>query len=121
MMRCSRTFRQRLKTPISRAKPRVVPAEIALNIGEPHNPYNKTLERILDDVSKGNPQMREWFRNNFEMPFDFAKGNYARGVATQFDEYFDAMKKSKIKLGSKGKRCGHVVRRGAEVAADRRR
>ena len=82
-------------------KPRVVPAEIALNIGEPHNPYNKTLERILDDVSKGNPQMREWFRNNFEMPFDFAKGNYARGVATQFDEYFDAMKKSKIKLGSK--------------------
>ena len=82
-------------------KSRIVPAEIALNIGEPHNPYNKTLERILDDVSKGNPQMREWFRKNFEMPFDFAKGNYARGVATQFDEYFDAMKKSKIKLGSK--------------------
>ena len=77
--------------------------EIAPEIkGNFNNGFNSMLDitRVLDKVSDGNAEVREFFKKSLELPMREAKDSYVKGMRSQWDAIADLVEKTGIKAGT---------------------
>lgn len=70
--------------------------------GNFNNGFNSMLDitRVLDKVSDGNAEVREFFKKSLELPMREAKDSYVKGMRSQWDAIADLVEKTGIKAGT---------------------